>query len=103
MVYDVDGNRIARIDPGGAATVFVYGHEYTTTPSQGTGATRYFEHAGDTIASRTDTTSRKGDIIWLGSDQQDSASWAVNAATRAATIKYNDPYGNARNASTPVP
>ncbi|MEU7907726.1 polymorphic toxin-type HINT domain-containing protein [Actinoplanes sp. NPDC049118] len=102
MVYDVDGNRIARVDPGGAATVFVYGHEYTTTPTQGTGATRYYEHAGDTIASRTDTTTRKGDIIWLGSDQQDSATWAVNSATRAATIRYNDPYGNARDASAAV-
>jgi RHS repeat-associated protein len=102
MVYDVDGNRIARVDPGGAATVFVYGHEYTTTPTQGTGTTRYYEHAGDTIASRTDTTTRKGDIIWLGSDQQDSATWAVNSVTKAATVKYNDPYGNVRDASAPA-
>ncbi|GAB1689695.1 RHS repeat domain-containing protein [Krasilnikovia sp. M28-CT-15] len=101
MVYDVDGNRIARVDPGGAATVFVYGHEYSTTPNQGTSATRYYEHAGDTIASRTDTTGRKGDIIWLGADQQDSATWAVNSVTRVATIKYNDPYGNPRDGTTP--
>ncbi|MET0419831.1 MAG: RHS repeat-associated core domain-containing protein, partial [Actinoplanes sp.] len=96
MVYDVDGNRVARIDPGGAASVFVFGHEYTTTPTQGTGATRYYEHAGDTIAARTDTTSRKGDIIWLAADPQDSATWAVNSVTRVETVKYNDPYGNPR-------
>jgi RHS repeat-associated protein len=103
MVYDVDGNRIARVDPAGAATVFVYGHEYTTTPTQGTSATRYFEHGGDTVAARTDTTSRKGDIVWLGADQQDSAAWAVNSVSRAATIKYNDPYGNPRDASAAQP
>ena len=99
MVYDVDGNRVAWVDADGAATVFLYGHEYTTTPAAGTNTTRYYEHAGDTIATRTDSTSSKGDIIWLGSDQLDSATWAVNAATRAATIRYNDPYGNSRDGS----
>ncbi|MFD0520134.1 polymorphic toxin-type HINT domain-containing protein [Paractinoplanes durhamensis] len=99
MVYDVDGNRMARIDPNGAATVFVYGHEYTTTPTAGTTATRYYEHGGDAVASRTDSTSKKGDIIWLGSDSQDSATWAVNSVTRVETVKYNDPYGNARNST----
>ncbi|XVV15188.1 RHS repeat-associated core domain-containing protein [Actinoplanes sp. CA-131856] len=98
MVYDVDGNRIARIDAGGAgASIFVYGHEYTTTPTSGTAATRYYEHGGDTIASRTDSTSKKGDIIWLGADQQDSAGWAINSVTRVSTVRYNDPYGNSRS------
>ncbi len=99
MVYDVDGNRIARIDPNGAATAFLFGNEYNSSPTN-TSATRYYEHAGDTIASRTDTTSRKGDIIWLASDAQDSATWAVNSVTRGATIKYNDPYGNPRDGTT---
>ncbi|GIM92558.1 polymorphic toxin-type HINT domain-containing protein [Paractinoplanes toevensis] len=103
MVYDVDGNRIARVDPGGAATIFIYGHEYTTTPTAGTTATRYYEHAGDTVASRTDSTSKKGDIIWLGADQQDSAAWAINSVTRVSTVKYNDPYGNNRSTPTQWP
>ncbi|MFI5494719.1 RHS repeat-associated core domain-containing protein [Actinoplanes sp. NPDC051859] len=102
MVYDVDGNRIARIDPGGAATAYIYGHEYSTTPNQGTSATRYYEHAGDTFASRTDTTSKKGDVIWLGSDAQNSATWAVNSVTRVETVKYNDPYGNPRDRTAPA-
>ena len=93
MIYDVDGNRIARVDPGGAATVFIAGHELLITPASGTTATRYYEHAGDTVASRTDSTGKKGDIVWLGADQQDSVSWAVNSVTRVATIKYADPYG----------
>ncbi|MBW6433339.1 hypothetical protein KZ829_06220 [Actinoplanes hulinensis] len=100
MVYDVDGNRIARIDPGGAASVFVYGHEYNSAGAAGTNTTRYYEHAGDTVASRTDTTTRKGDIIWLGADPQGSATWAVNSVTRVETVKYNDPYGNPRSGTT---
>ncbi|GIF24664.1 RHS repeat-associated protein [Actinoplanes tereljensis] len=103
MVYDVDGNRIARIDPGSAASIFIYGHEYTTTPTAGTTATRYYEHGGDTVASRTDSTSKKGDIIWLGADQQDSAAWAINSVTRVSTVKYNDPYGNSRGTTEQWP
>ncbi|MFB9363214.1 polymorphic toxin-type HINT domain-containing protein [Amorphoplanes nipponensis] len=102
MVYDVDGNRIARIDADGSATAFVFGNEFTSS-TQGLSTTRYYEHAGDTVASRTDTAKGKGDIIWLGSDQQDSSTWAVNSATRVETIKYNDPYGRPRDGAAVAP
>ncbi|GIJ11575.1 polymorphic toxin-type HINT domain-containing protein [Micromonospora andamanensis] len=97
MHYDVDGNRIARIDPNGDATVFVAGHELTVSGQNKT-ATRYYEHAGDVVASRTaSTASGAKDLIWLASDQHDSAHWAVNSVTRVDTVRYSDPYGNKRS------
>ncbi|GIJ28698.1 hypothetical protein Vqi01_38600 [Micromonospora qiuiae] len=96
MHYDVDGNRIARIDPNGDATVFVAGQELTVS-GQNKSATRYYEHAGDVIASRTASTlGGAKDLIWLASDQHDSAHWAVNSVTRVETVRYSDPYGNKR-------
>ncbi|GAB3846605.1 hypothetical protein GCM10029963_26650 [Micromonospora andamanensis] len=99
MHYDVDGNRIARIDPNGDATVFVAGHELTVSGQNKT-ATRYYEHAGGVIASRSGSSaSGSGDVFWLGSDHQGSTRWVVNAVTRVDTIKYADPHGNVRGAA----
>ncbi|PZG23436.1 hypothetical protein C1I95_03235 [Micromonospora craterilacus] len=98
MHYDVDGNRIARIDPNGDATVFVAGHELTVSGQNKT-ATRYYGHAGGVIASRTASATGAGDVIWLGSDHQGSPRWAVNSVTRVDTIKYADPYGNLRGSN----
>ncbi|HEX5596574.1 MAG TPA: RHS repeat-associated core domain-containing protein, partial [Micromonosporaceae bacterium] len=98
MIYDVDGNRVARIDSDGSATAFVFGHELTyETATSTTTATRYYDHAGDVVASRSASTATgAGDLIWLASDQHDSAWWAVNSVTRVETIRYRDPYGNPR-------
>ncbi|MEE6263554.1 polymorphic toxin-type HINT domain-containing protein [Plantactinospora sonchi] len=96
MIYDVDGNRIARIDPNGAASVFVAGHELTVS-GQETVSTRYYEHAGDTVASRSaSSVSGLKDVVWLGADQHDSAHWAVNSVTRVDTVRYADPFGRVR-------
>ncbi|MFV2100185.1 RHS repeat-associated core domain-containing protein [Micromonospora sp. LOL_024] len=96
MHYDVDGNRIARIDPNGDATVFVAGHELTVSGQDKT-ATRYYEHAGDVVASRTASTATGAkDLVWLASHQHDSAHWAVNSVTRVDTVRYSDPFGNKR-------
>ncbi|MGC4895273.1 polymorphic toxin-type HINT domain-containing protein [Micromonospora sp. DT31] len=100
MLYDVDGNRIARIDPGGQASVFVAGHELSIS-GQDTTATRYYEHAGDTVASRSASTATgAGDVMWLGADQHDSTHWAVNSVTRVETIRYSDPFGSPRAGGT---
>ncbi|MEU8264550.1 polymorphic toxin-type HINT domain-containing protein [Micromonospora sp. NPDC048999] len=100
MIYDVDGNRIARIDPDGGAAVFVSGHEVSVV-GQDTVATRYYDHAGDTVASRAASTATGAkDVIWLGSDQHESAQWAVNSVTRVETVKYSDPYGSPRAGGT---
>ena len=99
MIYDVDGNRIARVDANGEATAFIAGHELLITSGEVV-ATRYYEHAGDVIASRSssDATGNK-DTIWLGSDQHGSVNWALNSVTRVETIKYADPYANERGGS----
>ncbi|MFG3643429.1 polymorphic toxin-type HINT domain-containing protein [Micromonospora sp. NPDC047762] len=100
MVYDADGNRIARIDPNGQATVFVAGQELVVQ-GQDTTATRYYQHAGDTVASRAASTATgPKDLTWLAADQHDSAHWAVNSVTRVDTVRYSDPFGNARSGGT---
>ncbi|MFG2064608.1 RHS repeat-associated core domain-containing protein [Micromonospora sp. NPDC048871] len=97
MVYDVDGNRIARLDPNGQATVFLGGHELTVV-GQSTTATRYYSHRGDVIASRTASSGTAvQDVIWLGADRHGTVLWTVNSVTRVDTIKYLDPYGNPRS------
>ncbi|MBF9128549.1 RHS repeat-associated core domain-containing protein [Plantactinospora sp. S1510] len=100
MVYDVDGQRIARIDPGGRATLFVFGHELTVTGGATT-ATRYYEHGGDTVASRTASTgTATKDVVWLAADHHETALWAVNSVTRVETVRYADPYGARRAGGT---
>ncbi|WP_213453262.1 polymorphic toxin-type HINT domain-containing protein [Rhizomonospora bruguierae] len=101
MIYDVDGNRIARTDADGSVTAYVFNHELSwDEASSSLTATRYYEHAGDTIASRSATTGvGAADLIWLGSDQHDSAMWSVNSVTRVETIRYADPYGNPRGST----
>ncbi len=64
-IYDADGNRIIRRDPTGA-TLYLPGQEirYTNATSANT-CTRYYSHAGRTIASRTATG-----LTWLAEDHQ---------------------------------
>ncbi|MEV0645641.1 polymorphic toxin type 30 domain-containing protein [Phytomonospora sp. NPDC050363] len=98
MVYDADGNRIARIDANGDASLFVAGQEVTFTKatSKLTG-TRYYEHNGDIVASRTMSTGATiDDTIWQGADHNGTASWQINGTTMVESIRYTDPYGAIR-------
>ncbi|WP_431728055.1 polymorphic toxin-type HINT domain-containing protein [Verrucosispora sp. TAA-831] len=90
-IYDADGNRIIRRDPTGA-TLYLPGQEirYTNATSANT-CTRYYTHAGRTIASRT-----ASGLTWLAEDHQGTQSHAIDAVTQVSTTRRQTPYGEPR-------
>lgn len=93
MIYDADGNRVARIDDSGDATVFAAHTEMTyTAATDSVSAVRSYLHSGDVIATRSSIDG----VLWLGSDHHGTAVWAIAAATMAVTVRRKDPYGNPR-------
>jgi len=94
MYYNTGGDRLARVDADGGATLFLIGHELSRSATDGTvGAVRYYEHDESVIASRDAT-----ELTWLGSDHQDTAQWSVNATTMVSTVQRQDPFGAKRGA-----
>jgi RHS repeat-associated protein len=94
MLYNQDGDRIARIDGNGDASLFVAGHEITYTKATNTvTAVRSYEHNGDIIATRSTTDG----LQWLASDHHGTATWAINAVSMAVMHRRQDPYGNPRD------
>ena len=91
-VYDADGNRLIRRDPTGS-TLYLPGQEVRYTTATGaTSCTRYYSHAGRTVASRT-----AAGVTWLAGDHQGTAQVAVDSGTsQQATIRRYNPYGVAR-------
>lgn len=67
-MYDADGNRLIRRDPTGK-TLYLPGQEIRYNSStQNTTCTRYYSHAGSTIASRT-----AAGLDWLTGDHHGTA------------------------------
>lgn len=93
MLYDQDGNRIARIDGNDDANLFVAGHEITYTADTDTvTAVRSYQHNGDTIATRSTVDG----LQWLTSDHHGTATWAIDADSMAVAHRRQDPFGNPR-------
>ncbi|MFD5326639.1 RHS repeat-associated core domain-containing protein [Streptomyces sp. NPDC127092] len=99
FLYDADGNRAVRKDATGT-TLYLPGMELKL-PTGGTAveATRYYTFAGQTVAVRQD----KGDLHFMGSDQQGTGLVAIAAATGMITRRRQDPYGNARGVASNWP
>ncbi|SCL46017.1 RHS repeat-associated core domain-containing protein [Micromonospora eburnea] len=98
FVYDADGNRLIRRDPTGK-TLYLPGQEIRYNSStQNTTCTRYYSHAGSTIASRT-----AAGLDWLTGDHHGTAGVTVNAATQQAAIRRETPYGTPRGAQPAWP
>ncbi|MFD0560131.1 RHS repeat-associated protein [Stackebrandtia endophytica] len=94
MYYNTGGDRLARVDADGGATLFLIGHELTRSATDGVvSAVRYYEHDESVIASRD-----ADELTWLGSDHQDTAQWSVNATTMVSTVQRQDPFGSKRGA-----
>jgi RHS repeat-associated protein len=94
-LYDGSGNRLIRKDPGGS-TLYLPGQELRVNASgQRQSCTRYYQHAGRTVAMRTLTG-----VTWLSGDHQGTAKVAIEAASQAFSLRRQDPYGNARGAAT---
>jgi RHS repeat-associated protein len=89
-IYDADGNLLLRQDP--AATTLFLPNEQISQGSSGafTGALRYYSIGGKTIAVR----SSSGAVNYLDSDEEGTATVAVNVSSLAVTRRHYDPYGN---------
>ncbi|TMQ13419.1 MAG: hypothetical protein E6J91_18350 [Deltaproteobacteria bacterium] len=95
FLYDVDGNRLLRKDPTGT-TLYLPGQELrftTTTATKKT--TRYYTHAGQTIAMRTVADG----IIWLSGDHHDTSQISISAVSQAVSIRRQTPFGILRSTS----
>ncbi|MEO3974993.1 RHS repeat-associated core domain-containing protein [Streptomyces sp. CAU 1734] len=93
-LYDAAGNRVQGKDAKGT-TVYLPGMELhqpanTTTVE----ATRYYAHAGQTVAVRTSATK----VSFVSSDHHGTGDLAVDSTTGAVTKRRFDPYGNSRDA-----
>ncbi|WP_338036525.1 RHS repeat domain-containing protein [Nocardiopsis alkaliphila] len=74
-VYDADGERLLR-RANGATTLYLPGMEVTWDPAEGTEeATRYFSHAGETVAVR----ENDGSLSWVMADHHGTGQIAVDA------------------------
>ncbi|MGW1212968.1 RHS repeat-associated core domain-containing protein [Streptomyces sp. NPDC002499] len=98
FVYAPDGTRMARIAPGGVATLYIEGQEITVVLGIGKG-TRLYTEDGITVAVRQPT----GLLTWQLNDIQGSAQVSVLAGTSLATRTYYNPYGEIRAGSAPPP
>ncbi|MFJ2171562.1 polymorphic toxin-type HINT domain-containing protein [Streptomyces sp. NPDC087851] len=95
-LYDSAGSRIQRKDPSGT-TVYLPGMELKLS-ADGTKkeATRYYAHAGQTVAVRTDN----GKVSFVASDHHGTGELAIDAATGAVSQRRFDPYGIERGTAT---
>jgi len=90
-LYDADGNRLVRSDPGGKI-LYLPGQEIRYTASTGTRkTTRYYTYAGGVLATRG-----AAGLTWLSGDHQGTASVAVTATTQAVSVRRFTPYGAPR-------
>ncbi|MEV5320093.1 DddA-like double-stranded DNA deaminase toxin [Streptomyces sp. NPDC052687] len=97
-LYDASGNRIQRKDSSGT-TVYLPGMELKlSTDGTKKSATRYYSHAGQTVAVRTDD----GNLSFLASDHHGTGELAIEAATGAVSQRRFDPYGLERGSATGV-
>ncbi|WP_412740111.1 RHS repeat-associated core domain-containing protein [Krasilnikovia sp. MM14-A1259] len=94
-LFDPDGTRLIRRDATGA-TLYLPGMEIRRQVSGSTATltgTRYYDFAGQTVASRTVGTQA---LTWLFSDHQGTQQISVNAYTQKVDIRRQDPYGGPR-------
>jgi RHS repeat-associated protein len=95
-VYDADGNRIVRKEPGGLTTLYLPGMELALSGTVVSG-TRYYTFAGQTVATRT-----TGGVYFHAADHHGTAGSTVNAATGAITWRRTTPYGTGRGTPPPT-
>ncbi|TDB77119.1 sugar-binding protein, partial [Actinomadura sp. KC216] len=91
FVYDADGNRLLRKDPGGT-TLYLPGTELRrTTGSDTVTGTRYYAHLGQTVAMRDAAGVRH-----LTGDHQGTSNVAVNSTDQQSMTRRFTPFGQPR-------
>ncbi|MEU4284930.1 RHS repeat-associated core domain-containing protein [Nocardiopsis dassonvillei] len=94
-VYDAAGERLLR-RAHGATTLYLPGMEVSWDPAAGTEeATRYFEHAGETVAVR----ENDGDLHWVFSDHHGTGEVAVDAIWGEVVQRRMTVFGENREAA----
>ncbi|MFD5875020.1 polymorphic toxin-type HINT domain-containing protein [Streptomyces sp. NPDC060322] len=95
-LYDSGGSRVQRKDSTGT-TVYLPGMELKLS-ADGTKkeATRYYTHAGQTVAVRTNDTK----LSFLASDHHGTGELAIDSATGAVSQRRFDPFGVERGESS---
>lgn len=91
-LYDAEGERLIRRDPGGT-TLFLPGMEIRRASTSALTATRYYTFASRTVASRT---SGNQTLTWLFTDHQGTQHLAINAYTQQVSVRRQTPYGEPR-------
>jgi RHS repeat-associated protein len=90
-VYDASGGRLIRRDPAGA-TLYLPGQELRHTVVGNTKkGTRYYGHAGLTVATRSG-----GAVTWLAGDHQGTTQTTVTATAQTVATRRQTPFGPAR-------
>ena len=90
--YDADGGRLVRRDPTGATLYLPGGLEIRKPKTGAAVGTRYYSHAGSTIAVRTPTT-----LTWMVNDHQGTATATVSSdASLTVNRRRTVPFGEDR-------
>ncbi|MBO4206685.1 RHS repeat-associated core domain-containing protein [Micromonospora echinofusca] len=98
-LYDANGQRLIRKDPLGK-TLYLPGQELRVNPAGTTvlSCIRYYTWAGRTVAMRAAGATG---LNWIAGDRQGSVNTTIAATgSQTAAIRRQDPYGNARGATT---
>ncbi|GAA1082789.1 RHS repeat-associated core domain-containing protein [Nocardiopsis metallicus] len=91
-VYDANGERLLR-RANGATTLYLPGMEVTWDPAEGTEeATRYFTHAGETVAVR----ENDGRLHWITSDHHGTGEMSIAATGDEVTQRRMTVFGQDR-------
>lgn len=94
FVYDASGNRLIRKDTNGK-TLYLPGQELKISSSGATSATRYYSHAGQTVAYRTSTATSS--VQFLLPDYQGTTSITINAVDQNTySQRWFAPFGTER-------
>ncbi|MCE6994367.1 polymorphic toxin type 43 domain-containing protein [Saccharothrix sp. S26] len=99
FIYGVDGTRLLRKDAV-STTLYLGNQEVELAVGAPTPAvTRYYTHAGRTVAMREGKTK----LTWLGSDHQGTSQVSVDVGTMTATKRRQLPFGGARGPAVLFP
>lgn len=109
FVYDANGSRLVRTDPGSVKTLTLTdGTELKYSPTSGTVVgTRYYQHNGGTVAVRKADTTESGalagttTLTWTLNDHHGTGQLSIDATTLAVTRRRSMPFGEARG-TTPA-
>ncbi|MFD0635939.1 RHS repeat domain-containing protein [Catenulispora yoronensis] len=97
--YAADGSLLVQRDPATASTTLYLPFGEQVTLNTGTGAItalRYYSESPDGV---TLVRSSAGTLTYELGDTRSTATTTVDATTLAATVRYQDPFGNPRGTS----